>query len=507
MSHQKGKGSKTISRLFSALLSSQVAFVGISITILFSMQAGMAQAKSNEQLADIAKSITVRIDGASTSASGVLIKREGNRYTVLTAWHVLASQNPGEELYVSTHDGHSHQALYFKKISNLDLAEVEFESLSSYKIVAPGNVDEPGVPISIYGYPSASKPEFQTGSILPPSKKNCVSRTPFLFHNAVTSIGMSGSPILNSKGLLVAIHLGGNPESTHRSSQSYQQGKTGVNSALHVSGYFKHIKLPPALQCRYATTDLAEELRNCSGKNFYCGNRNSISTNAAQQIRLDKGYFDFIELVRADDVKCTGVKQAVVSTMVELAIFPLFIKNSLNRPNNNCSLRTTKIRLYKEKSSNYCGMIVNRFGPDFWVKYEGLSQNSWGAQLSRLLDNNRAFMKGEVVSSVLKVDGYRFQFELPSLVDSSNLVGFTNQRFKVYLKDPENRGTYAEALTRQDGASQNLTLFKSRFQKQDSTNKLYLGIKLANKVRVVEHELTRQEANSMGFLQNCSFAT
>ena len=77
MSHQKGKGLKKISRLCSVLLSSQVAFVGISITILFSMQEGMVQAKSNEQLKDIAKSITVRIDGASTSASGVLIKREG----------------------------------------------------------------------------------------------------------------------------------------------------------------------------------------------------------------------------------------------------------------------------------------------------------------------------------------------------------------------------------------------------------------------------------------------
>ena len=96
MSHQKGKGSRTISRLCSALLSSKVVLVGISITFPYSLQEGIAQAKSNEQLEDIAKSITVRIDGASSSASGVLIKREGNRYTVLTAWHVVSGERPGE---------------------------------------------------------------------------------------------------------------------------------------------------------------------------------------------------------------------------------------------------------------------------------------------------------------------------------------------------------------------------------------------------------------------------
>ena len=142
----------------------------------------------------------------------------------------------------------------FQRISHLDLAEVEFESLSSYEIVAPGNIDEPGVPISIYGYASDSKPEFQTGSILPPPKKNCVSRTPFLFHNAKTSIGMSGSPIINSKGLLVAIHLAGNPESTHRSSQSYNKPRLSQFCApcfklrpKHKLPLFSNADMPPRI--------------------------------------------------------------------------------------------------------------------------------------------------------------------------------------------------------------------------------------------------------------------
>lgn len=49
-----------------------------------------AHAQSAEAVGRIAQSITVRIEGA-TQGSGVLVKRQGNRYTVLTAWHVVVN--------------------------------------------------------------------------------------------------------------------------------------------------------------------------------------------------------------------------------------------------------------------------------------------------------------------------------------------------------------------------------------------------------------------------------
>ena len=49
-------------------------------------------AQSPEAVVIVAQAITVRIEGA-TQGSGVLVKREGNNYTVLTAWHVIASNN------------------------------------------------------------------------------------------------------------------------------------------------------------------------------------------------------------------------------------------------------------------------------------------------------------------------------------------------------------------------------------------------------------------------------
>ena len=55
-----------------------------------------------------AHSITVRLEGA-TLGSGILVHRDGNRYTVLTAWHVVQGQGPGEELSIITSDGMQHQ--------------------------------------------------------------------------------------------------------------------------------------------------------------------------------------------------------------------------------------------------------------------------------------------------------------------------------------------------------------------------------------------------------------
>lgn len=54
-----------------------------------------AQSQSSDVVAKAAQAITVRIEVA-TQGSGVLVKREGNRYTVLTAWHVVSGQKPGE---------------------------------------------------------------------------------------------------------------------------------------------------------------------------------------------------------------------------------------------------------------------------------------------------------------------------------------------------------------------------------------------------------------------------
>ena len=66
------------------------------------LSAAKAEAKDASDIAKIAKAITVQILGAGSPGSGVLVKKEGNRYTVLTAWHVVKDNRPGEEVGIIT---------------------------------------------------------------------------------------------------------------------------------------------------------------------------------------------------------------------------------------------------------------------------------------------------------------------------------------------------------------------------------------------------------------------
>ena len=65
-------------------------FIGLSIAII---QPQAAQAIScSKEVDTIAEKITVLID-SKAPGSGVIIKREGNTYTVLTAYHVVKQPN------------------------------------------------------------------------------------------------------------------------------------------------------------------------------------------------------------------------------------------------------------------------------------------------------------------------------------------------------------------------------------------------------------------------------
>jgi len=96
--------------LLAALLlpSAQPLLLGVAAsTSAVLLSQAPAQAQSAETVAKIAKATTVRIEGA-TQGSGVLVKRDGNSYTVLTAWHVLSDGNVTEDIGITTEDGKTH---------------------------------------------------------------------------------------------------------------------------------------------------------------------------------------------------------------------------------------------------------------------------------------------------------------------------------------------------------------------------------------------------------------
>ena len=63
------------------------ALIGVAASIVL-VQPQVAVALSPDEVGRIAKSITVRIE-SKNPGSGVIIKQQGNTYTVLTAAHVV----------------------------------------------------------------------------------------------------------------------------------------------------------------------------------------------------------------------------------------------------------------------------------------------------------------------------------------------------------------------------------------------------------------------------------
>ena len=204
------------------------------------------QAQSAEAVGSVAQAITVRIEGA-TQGSGVLVKRDGTRYTVLTAWHVVTGQRPGEELDIYTPDGkrHSVDQGSIKRLGDVDMAVLNFFSSDSYEVATVGdekNVSM-GSDIFVAGYPLTSSAvpvrllRFLTGDVIANATVTIPDGYQLLYSNP-TLPGMSGGSVLNSEGQLVGIH----GRSERDDQVSMRTGKaiaTGTNQGIPISYYMQ----------------------------------------------------------------------------------------------------------------------------------------------------------------------------------------------------------------------------------------------------------------------------
>jgi S1-C subfamily serine protease len=164
-------------------------------------------------VSDIAKTVTVRISGAN-SGSGVIIHHQGDRYSVLSNWHVVGQTSRKPMQTVQTVDGHKHLALpqTIVRVANLDLAILEFRSRLRYPVVAIGNSDRLSEGQSLYvsGWadPSPQLPacayQFLVGHL---SGRIDKPRDGYALVYTVSALpGMSGGPVLDRRGNLVGIH-------------------------------------------------------------------------------------------------------------------------------------------------------------------------------------------------------------------------------------------------------------------------------------------------------------
>jgi S1-C subfamily serine protease len=215
-----------------------------------------AQGVSPERVARIAEAMTVRIEGA-TQGSGVLVKREGNRYTVLTAWHVVSGQHLGEELDIYTPDGMRHPVEQgsIRRLGQVDLAVLRFASSSDYSLARITSKDTvpAGTPIFVAGFPLASSAvptrvfRFLDGRVVAKTEAAMPDGYQLLYSSGLqpTMPGMSGGPILGVQGQLVGIH-GRSETEDHKSQQDGIYVKTGTNLAIPIVA----MNLPPSESLR-----------------------------------------------------------------------------------------------------------------------------------------------------------------------------------------------------------------------------------------------------------------
>jgi hypothetical protein len=188
---------------------SQGLGVILGTTTLALVQYQPVSALTSVQVNDIAKLITVMIGGLDGKGSGVIIAKDGNTYTVLTANHVV--KKAGYGIYeLITHDGQKYPMESARTLGKLDLALVKFTSSKNYPIakIADSRTVKEGSTVYYAGFPAetANQPRnyrFIRADITGRSQNQEGYE---LSYNGSALPGMSGGPVLNEEGLLIAIH-------------------------------------------------------------------------------------------------------------------------------------------------------------------------------------------------------------------------------------------------------------------------------------------------------------
>jgi S1-C subfamily serine protease len=162
------------------------------------------------QVKNEAWAIAVKVISGYGAGSGILIKKQGQTYTILTNNHVLAV---GESHRIQTPDGKIYQGelLRNQSFDGNDLVLLQFTSASEYAVArlasSPLVVGDEVFAAGFPGQDAAEKRgfEFLSGSISFLCPKALAGGYQIGYSNPVSK-GMSGGPLLNSRGEVVGIN-------------------------------------------------------------------------------------------------------------------------------------------------------------------------------------------------------------------------------------------------------------------------------------------------------------
>ncbi|MDF5712152.1 MAG: tetratricopeptide repeat protein [Nostoc sp. S4] len=210
------------------------ALIGVSMVLV---QSQVALGLSASAIEKIAQDITVKIvntQKSTDSGSGIIIKRSGNTYIVLTAYHVFIS---GQKYQILTPDGESHLIKSMQPLSNEDLAVLQFSSSKTYNIAKIGNSDEATRATTVYvaGFPARTAAISNPGLFFNKGQVNANGMAQRDGYNIIydndTLKGMSGGAVLNEQGEVIAVH--GRSDEQAISEKSQSKIITGIGTTIY----------------------------------------------------------------------------------------------------------------------------------------------------------------------------------------------------------------------------------------------------------------------------------
>ncbi|MGK7942528.1 MAG: serine protease [Crocosphaera sp.] len=168
-----------------------------------------------EEIKTYAKKITVKVLSGQNSGSGILIKRTGNIYQVLTNDHVLLFGRQDHAYEIETPDGNLYTAKPVNEFDpkNYDLGILEFRSDQVYEVVSLSRLPPPNIGEKVYaaGFPYQLDDSVDDAFTFTTGNVNLISDLSFRggykigYTNDVKK-GMSGGPLLNEKGEIIGIN-------------------------------------------------------------------------------------------------------------------------------------------------------------------------------------------------------------------------------------------------------------------------------------------------------------
>ncbi len=339
-----------------------------------------AYAASSQEVAQIAKKTTVQINNVgspSPGGSGVIIAKEGNTYTVLTANHVVcdALDRPGAIVCssditysVRTSTGKEYPIKETKVLqkskNDTDLAVVTFEATEDYPVVTLGNSDQAEIAADIFvaGFPaifgkSGTARDFTFTKGLVVSHTSSAINGYSLIYDARTMTGNSGGPVFDVAGRLVAIHglADTSTQSKSETGNSIPQ-KSGFNAGVPINTFLamrSQISSISSIKQDNTSTGVNSSIRLSkpqSARDFYARGLTKIEQSST---RADRGAIeDFNQAIRLDP----NFDEAY------LQLGSAYHNRGLQGKDANSSLNAYKVAI-----ENYSKAL--RINPDFFAAY------------------------------------------------------------------------------------------------------------------------------------------